>query len=421
MSAFLILILIAPGFGILYGGVLLALKKRIEQQPLTGQAARRLLNGLLVLIAALTAGVYLMPFVGWIGDGMLILGGPLLATAIAVVWLHIARTPALHNRRTALSLLACVLAVAALQVWHARSTNPFMSADMLSAVLAVAGAGTIIAWLWQTVQGHNRWLWLGLLALIFAAGVYNFAYNGLLATWPGWLVWLLEIATTYLIPVILFALGGRVAAYLAGTPRPIHWRRWAAGMIAAGVLAGLSIVRLVDMFLLDGFDDWGVILLPMFFGGLILTVGLMLIWTLEQRRIPAALGYMIVMAAVAFGFFALVFSADTDPLQTTIARAGQVDQAIRNYHADNGRYPAQLNQLVPRYLLMIPNPVLYSDHEWCYQGGSDYYRLAYVSSPVWGAPASAFTVRLHNSAGEPPATAWECDRLLVQYRERWGV
>src|SRR5690606_26572338 len=185
--------------------------------------------------------------------------------------------------------------------------------------------------------------------------------------------------------------------------------------------AGLLGVRLVDMFLLDGFDGWGVILFPMFFGGLTLTVGLMLIWTLQQRHIRASLGYMIVRMALAFGFFVLVFSAGDDPLQTTIARAEQVDQAIRNYYADNGRYPAELNQLVPRYLLTIPNPVLYSDHEWCYQGGSDYYRLAYVSSPVWGAPASTFAVHLHNSAGEPPATAWECDRLLVQYQERWGV
>jgi hypothetical protein len=260
-----------------------------------------------------------------------------------------------------------------------------------------------------------------LIVLIIALGVYNFAYNGVLATWPGWLLWLLDVVATVVTPVVLIVLAGRVAFYRASDPHPIYWRRWAAGGMAGALLVALLIAHIVDIFLLDGFDDWGPIMLPLFFGTLALSVAMLLVWTLRQRRIPAAVSYVAVMAVVIYGFFVLVFSNNTNPEETTILRAGQVEQAIQAYHADSGQYPASLYDLTPRYLLTLPNPVLYADHEWCYEGGANFYRLAYVSSPVWRAPANTLGVEVVNSAGEPPAEAWMCDALLVKYADKWGV
>src|SRR5690606_37028186 len=124
---------------------------------------------------------------------------------------------------------------------------------------------------------------------------------------------------------------------------------------------------------------------------------------------------LFVMIVASFGFFGLVYTNNTNPQETTVFRAGQVEQAIQAYHTDTGQFPASLYDLTPRYLLTIPNPVLYADHEWCYEGGPNFYRLAYVSSPVWRAPANTFGIETVNSAGESPAEIWMCDALLVKY------
>lgn len=397
------------------------LVKLSQQQPLSDSATQRLLYGLLATIAVLTVAMHVVIYSGGLGGIIAVAGAPLMMACAAITCLHIYRSPTLHNYRTTLTLLIFASVIILLNIAYAKVVYPSSSNDGLFIIAALVGAGVITAWIWQTVHGHNRWLWLGLIALIIALGVYDFAYNGALVTWPGWVLWLLDVVATFVTPVVLIVLAGRVALYLASDSHPIYGRMWIAGGAAAMLLIALLIVHIVDIFLLDGFDDWGPVMLPIFFGTLALSVAMLLVWTLRQQRIPVALGYLAVMAAAIFGFFALVFSNNTNPEETTILRAGQIDQAIQAYHADSGQYPASLYDLTPRYLLTLPNPVLYADHEWCYEGGANFYRLAYVSSPVWRAPDNTFAIESVNSVGEPPAEAWMCDALLVKYADKWGV
>jgi hypothetical protein len=409
------LLLVSLAATIVPTGLLMKISRR---QPLSDNAAQRLLYGLLATIIVLTAAMHGVIYSGGLSGIISVAGAPLMMTSAAITCLHIYRTPTLHNHRTMLTLLIFASVIILLNLSYAQFVYPSSSNDGLFIITALVGAGVITAFIWQTVHRHNRWLWLGLVALIIALGVYDFAYNGVLATWPGWLLWLLDIVATFVTPVVLIVLAGRVAFYLANDPHPIDWRRWIAGGAAAGILIALLIINFVDIFLLDGFDDWGPIMLPLFFGTLALSVAILLVWTLRQRRIPAAVSYLMVMLAASFAFFALLFNSTSNP---TISRAGQVDRAIQAYHTDNGEYPTSLYDLTPRYLPVLPNPMLYADHEWCYEGGGNFYRLAYVSSPVWGAPANTFGIERVNSAGEPAAEAWMCDVLLVKYRDRWGV
>src|SRR4030042_1260131 len=56
-------------------------------------------------------------------------------------------------------------------------------------------------------------------------------------------------------------------------------------------------------------------------------------------------------------------------------RAARIQTAIENFYSRAGRYPSTLNELVPRELLYVPQPVMFHGEGWCYQGGADYYRF----------------------------------------------
>jgi hypothetical protein len=101
-------------------------------------------------------------------------------------------------------------------------------------------------------------------------------------------------------------------------------------------------------------------------------------------------------------------------LPTTLAqrvdyrqRAARVDRAIQAYYSANGHYPAALGQLVPRYLLSIPGPVIIIGQDWCYQGRDASYQFGYVTHQNWWTPyVSAAPVASH---GDVSAFGPLCD------------
>lgn len=70
----------------------------------------------------------------------------------------------------------------------------------------------------------------------------------------------------------------------------------------------------------------------------------------------------------------------------TEERAERASQAIEAYYAREGRYPQDLRQLTPWYVLSLPGPVIIYGQDWCYDGGKDYYRLGYVYRKHWSDP-----------------------------------
>jgi hypothetical protein len=103
--------------------------------------------------------------------------------------------------------------------------------------------------------------------------------------------------------------------------------------------------------------------------------------------------------------------------QLTEERAGRVSQAIETYYAREGRYPQDLRQLVPRYVLSLPGPVIIYGQDWCYDGGEDYYRLGYVYREHWSDPPTIG--RIYKTKGEAPALHDMCEKEIAALRNRY--
>jgi hypothetical protein len=100
--------------------------------------------------------------------------------------------------------------------------------------------------------------------------------------------------------------------------------------------------------------------------------------------------------------------------QLTEERAERVTQAIETYHAREGRYPQDLRQLVPRYVLSLPGPVIIYGQDWCYDGGEDYYRLGYLDREHWSDPR--LFGRVYSAKGHSPLKVDICQPAIDTYR-----
>ena len=95
----------------------------------------------------------------------------------------------------------------------------------------------------------------------------------------------------------------------------------------------------------------------------------------------------------------------------TEERAARIQNAIESHHIKTGWYPLSLDELVPGELWRVPLPMIMPGQGWCYQGGSNYYRLGAVYREHWSSPY--FSVRMYASAGDVPEETWECDEKLA--------
>jgi hypothetical protein len=100
--------------------------------------------------------------------------------------------------------------------------------------------------------------------------------------------------------------------------------------------------------------------------------------------------------------------------QLTEERAERVTQAIETYHAREGHYPQDLRQLVPRYVLSLPGPVIMYGQDWCYDGGEDYYRLGYLDREHWSDPR--LFGRVYSAKGHSPLKVDICQPAIDTYR-----
>ena len=121
---------------------------------------------------------------------------------------------------------------------------------------------------------------------------------------------------------------------------------------------------------------------------------------------------LYLLAWMNFGTFGFDGPWGRVPIARTERRAGSIDQAIQRFHDQNHHYPSSLEELTPRYLLILPAPFIIPGQDWCYQGGADFYRLGYVYREYFSAPAE---VRIIASQGQPPDPAWPCEEEAARY------
>jgi len=100
--------------------------------------------------------------------------------------------------------------------------------------------------------------------------------------------------------------------------------------------------------------------------------------------------------------------------QLTEVRAERVRQVIEAYYAREGRYPQNLQQLIPWYAISLPGPVIIYGQGWCYQGDIDYYRLGYLNREHWSSPI--LFGRVYSAKGHSPLKVDVCQPAIDTYR-----
>lgn len=101
----------------------------------------------------------------------------------------------------------------------------------------------------------------------------------------------------------------------------------------------------------------------------------------------------------------------------TEERAERINRGIEKYYEENGRYPQELQQLTPRYLLSLPDPIIIYGETWCYDRGDGYYRLGYLDRDHWSDPR--LIGRIYKTAGELPDLQRMCEREFASIQQRY--
>ena len=143
---------------------------------------------------------------------------------------------------------------------------------------------------------------------------------------------------------------------------------------------------------------------------------MLLAWAARGWRRLGALVFALLVTLTAS--YAVEQGWRMSPTGLTEARAEKIDRAIQRYYERQGHYPSRLANLMPFYLWRIPQPMIFRDQTWCYEGGDDYYRLGYVHQRAFGVPPEYISIRIHAAVGEPPDPSWPCDKELERARSK---
>ena len=146
-----------------------------------------------------------------------------------------------------------------------------------------------------------------------------------------------------------------------------------------------------------------------------LCAGVFLFIALPDRVKLAGFFYPLLITALMIAVSARAQRVDFRLL--TEERAGQVSRAIERYHDREGRYPQELQPLIPWHALSLPGPVIIYGQEWCYDGGDDYYRLGYVYREHWSDPR--LSGRIYKTAGDTPDLQPMCEEEVAAIQNRY--
>lgn len=116
-------------------------------------------------------------------------------------------------------------------------------------------------------------------------------------------------------------------------------------------------------------------------------------------------------------------ASHVDFYQLTEFRARRVNQAIERYYARHGYYPDSLDDLSPRYLLSLSEPMIIFGQDWCYEGGGNKYQFGFVFREHWSSPD--LVGHLHSGTNEASITSDLCrveiNRLLARDPQYYGL
>lgn len=383
---------------------------------LVGIVARsivRLKRASVLLMSVLTLGLVLLlirnpfPPTFFPDSSLVFLTIPTVIGMLGILVLP-ARSHRVNAYKEMITIPAYVLLICALLVIVMAAGDPFSAYFVL--VPAVAVVLTWSAWEWR-----GGWRIFSLIvAFILLIGASDLIPMVAAASLPIYLQigYGIYVTSWPIVAVVLAArtLFGIFADGELETRISVALRLLMASLLILSVHFQISYAGLWDTMT----DGLGSIFLAQFatFGAI--AAAMLLAWTLQGKRRWAAL----VFALVALFTFAdaLDNGMRVSPVAVTEQRADQVNQAVMGYYSRNARYPGTLANLVPLYLARIPEPIMIRGLTWCYESGSNYYRLGYVYHKWFDGEAS---VRIAGAAGFPPNPAWQCDADALNYNSEY--
>jgi len=145
----------------------------------------------------------------------------------------------------------------------------------------------------------------------------------------------------------------------------------------------------------------------------VLLSGLTLLIALPSKTKLAGIAYLLLVPALMIWVSTLAQRVDFRVL--TSQRADRVVQAIESFYAREGRYPASLSELTPRFVLSLPEPVIIYGQTWCYESGDGYYRLGYVDREHWSDPR--MIGRIFKAEGQPAQQSLMCEAEIATLQQ----
>jgi hypothetical protein len=387
-----------------------------------GEAARRFLLLLLMMgVVFLLALFITMRFITEPYDQPFFQLSRLLAPSLlAVVALILLNMKGVASMSRSARITAVLLALAMLilfgLLWDSRLGLAYL---ILPGALALAVA-------WALGQ---RYLWLAIALSLLSLGVL-LLFNWVMSHPPDYtagplspVVGFLLLSGLYAMPIVAVVMSGvLLTAVLPATgaseitPSSTHSLR------SRLVIAGLAFILLIFLTYTifwgsvwdqtsDGlFGRWvseqaGIVA----FG-----VGIAMTLALRGKKRLGGLLFILVVPLLLRQSFEMGWRVSYHEI--TERRAAGIAQALAGFQAREGHYPETLAKLRPRDLLFIRQPVILADEEWCYQGGTDFYRLAAFHREFFSSPVS---LRVYEAAGAPPPVSWECEERLAAMKERY--
>ncbi len=376
----------------------------VRARQADGKLARRWLLFLFSVLVLLYGTQFLI--LRWEVYRFGVLLQPALVGTLVALLVHLGATREL-SRKTIWITLPATLAIVALMVYWWIETDPLL--PLVSAVTALAWQ----SWKWR---GKRRWLAcvaLFLLLLMVCAG-YLIPTSWLMNR-PKWLHGSILIGNLFVWPIVAVVLTARLVYTSLASDRPSNWPatviRLAVAVLLLLVIGDLIVTETVWV---QAEDSLSVIPVVVFTAAV--AAAMLLAWAVTGWRRLGALIFALLVTLTAS--YASEQGWRISPPWLTEARAEKIDRAIQRYYERQGHYPSRLANLVPFYLWRIPQPVIFRDQTWCYEGGDDYYRLGYVHQPTFGVPSEYISIRIHAAADEPPKSSWPCDDELERARSK---
>jgi len=334
---------------------------------------------------------------------------PTLVGTLVALLVHLGATRELWSRKTIWITLPATLAIVALMVYWWIETDPLVL--LISAITALVWQ----SWEWR---GKRRWLaYLALLLLLFMVCAGYLIPTSWLMNRSKWLYGPILIGNLFVWPIVAVVLVARLVYISIAGDQPSNWPatviRLAATVLLLLVIGDLIVTETVWV---KAEDSLSVIPVVVF---IVATAAAMLLaWAVTGWRRLGALGFVLLVTLTASYAFNLGSWYALSPPWLTEVRAEKIERAIQRYYECEGRYPIRLANLTPFYLWRIPQPMIFRDQTWCYEGDDDYYRLGYVHQRLFGVPPEYISIRIHAAVGEPPESSWPCDDELERAKSK---